>query len=190
MNAKYKFEEFPRFELERVILRRAEDSDSEDLYKLYSDEDVVKYIPFSAFASIQEAKDEMGWYTRIFAERSGMRWMIEDKQSGRVIGTCGFLEYEKEHNRAEIGYDLAPGFWGRGIMGEVINRVLEFGFAVLKLNRIEAKVEPDNLASARLLDKLGFVKEGVLRQHEFEKGRYVDLAVYSILSREYSPAGR
>jgi len=184
MNILFEFDTFPQIEAERFVLRAVTDSDSGDLLALYSDETVVEYMPLDPFESEQDALDEMSWYRKIFKEQTGLRWMIEDKQSHRVIGTCGYLGYEEEHHRAEIGYDLLSSCWGKGVMTEVARAVLEFGFNQLQLNKIEAKVDPGNEASIRLLYKLGFQQEGLLRQHEFEKGRYVDLAVFSKLQSD------
>ncbi|MEK4511106.1 GNAT family N-acetyltransferase [Paenibacillus sp. FSL K6-2524] len=185
MNSEFAFIDFPRLETERFTLRKEEEQDRYDIFELYSNERVVKHMPFTPFISVEDAVDEMNWYHKIFKEQSGLRWMIEDKESTKVIGTCGFLNYEKIHNRIEIGYDLSPDFWGKGIMTEVANCIIDFGFLRMKVNKIEAKVEPENEASIRLIYKLGFHKEGVLRQHEFEKGKYIDLAVFSKLKSEY-----
>ncbi|MEC0130777.1 MULTISPECIES: GNAT family N-acetyltransferase [Paenibacillus] len=185
MNSEFAFTDFPVLQTERCTLRKATENDRYDIFELYSQEAVVKYMPFTPFISVEDAIDEMKWYDKIFKEQSGLRWMIEDRETQKVIGTCGFLNYEQDHHRVEIGYDLMPAFWGKGIMTEVVNRVMQFGFLNIRLNKIEARVEPKNEASLILMNKLGFYKEGVLRQHEFEKGRYVDLAVFSKLKSEY-----
>ncbi|MFE4713222.1 GNAT family N-acetyltransferase [Paenibacillus sp. NPDC056722] len=188
MNSEFAFIDFPQLKTERFILRRAEEKDRYDIFELYSKEAVAEYMPFIPFTSVENAINEMNWYQKIFKEQSGLRWMIEDSESKKVIGTCGFLNYEKMHNRIEIGYDLNPDFWGKGIMTEVVKCIMHFGFLTMKVNKIEAKVEAENEASIRLMYKLGFHKEGVLRQHEFEKGKYVDLAVFSRLKSEYEPS--
>ncbi|MEC0124548.1 GNAT family N-acetyltransferase [Paenibacillus pabuli] len=184
MSNPFTFKQFPLIKTERYTLRAAEEKDAHDLYELYSNEAVVEFMPFTPFESVKDAMDEMSWYAKIFREQTGLRWMIEDGEARKVIGTCGFLSREEVHNRAEIGYDLHPAFWGKGVMSEVARAVLNFGFMDLQLNKIEAKVEPQNQASIRLLHKLGFQQEGLLRQHEFEKGRYIDLAVFSKLRSE------
>ncbi|MRN56116.1 GNAT family N-acetyltransferase [Paenibacillus monticola] len=184
MTSGFPFIEFPRLKTERCTLRKEEEKDRYDIYELYSNEDVVKYMEFEPFVTVEDAVNEMQWYQKIFREQSGLRWMIEDSESNKVIGTCGFLNYEKIHNRIEMGYDLTPKFWGKGIMTEVMKCIMDFGFLTMKLNKIETKVEPKNEASIRLMNRLGFHKEGVLRQHEFEKGKYVDLAIFSKLKSE------
>ncbi|MDU5145868.1 MAG: GNAT family protein [Paenibacillus dendritiformis] len=181
----FAFQEVPRLLTERLLLRAMEERDCRDLFDLYSLEEVVRYTPLEPFRSMQDVIREWNWHQEIFAEQSGLRWVIEDKSSAKVIGTCGFLQYEKTHRRIELGYDLAPPYWGRGVMTEAARRVLSFGFRDMGVNRIEAKIDPENIASERLLLRLGFQKEGVMRQHEFEKGRYVDIAVFSLLRSEY-----
>ncbi|WP_084777916.1 GNAT family N-acetyltransferase [Saccharibacillus sacchari] len=176
---------FPKLDTPRLILRQAVHGDREGFFALYADEEVMRYMPLDPFESIEEADDEMGWHARIFRERTGLRWMIEEKDTGSFVGTCGFLGIERQHNRMEIGYDLARQHWGKGYMPEAVRAVLGFGFGPLAANKIEARVDPDNAASVRLMDKLGFVREGLLRQHEFEKGRYVDLAAYAMLKSDF-----
>lgn len=186
MSDLFTFEQFPQLETSRFVLRQAQHADADDLYQLYADQAVVQYMSFIPFTSVDEALDEMKWYERIFAEQSGLRWMIEDRETSKVIGTCGFLAYEQEHHRTELGYDLSSAYWGKGIMKEVASCIIQFGFEQMKLNKIEAKIEPDNQASIRLVEKLGFVQEGLLRQHEYEYGAYVDLAIFALLQSEYT----
>ncbi|MBU8597630.1 N-acetyltransferase [Shouchella clausii] len=176
--------EMPTIMTARFVLRPIERRDAGDMTMLYADEEVVRYTPLEPYVTIEDGVKAVEWCTNIFAEGTGIRWGIEDPSSGTVIGTCGYLNYEPEHRRIELGYDLAKRYWGQGIMTEVAEAVIDFGFRHLGINRIEAKIIPDNEASGHLLIKLGFQYEGKLRQHEFEKGRFIDIAVYSILREE------
>ncbi|EON70294.1 GNAT family N-acetyltransferase [Lysinibacillus sphaericus] len=185
MNSTFTFTDFPRFQTERFFLRQATTNDASDIFALYSHEEVVKYLPFTPFKSQEDAINEINWYDKIFKEQTGLRWVIEDIDSKNIIGTCGFLNYEKAHNRIEIGYDLTPKYWGKGVMKETLPCIIHFAFMTMNINKIEAKVEPENTSSMRLLEKFDFYKEGVLRQHEFENGKYVDLAIFSKLKSEY-----
>lgn len=185
MSINFEFKDFPKLETERFILRKGIVDDCKDIFALYSDEKVVKYLPLTLFASVDDALDELNWYDKIFKEQTGLRWVIEEAKTKKVIGTCGYLNYEKEHNRIEIGYDLNPEHWGKGIMQEALRKIIHFAFTSMGINKIEAKIEPENNSSIRLLEKLNFSQEGVLRQHELEKGKYVDLAIFSILKSEY-----
>lgn len=186
MKSGFEFKDFPKLETERFILRKGTVDDRNDLFELYADENVVKYLPLNLFKTVEDANDEINWYEKIFKEQIGLRWVIEEAKTKKVIGTCGYLNYEKEHNRIEIGYDLKSDYWGQGIMQETLGKIIHFAFTSMEINKIEAKVEPENKSSIRLLGKLNFCQEGVLRQHEFEKGKYVDLVLFSILKSEYN----
>lgn len=185
MNTQFEFMVFPPLETKRFILRKGRMDDGQDILRLYSNENVVKYLPLPLFASVEDAIDEINWYEKIFKEQTGLRWVIEEIQTNKVIGTCGYLNYEKEHNRIEIGYDLNPDYWGKGVMQEALSAIIHFAFTSMGINKIEAKIEPENTASIKLLEKLNFSQEGLLRQHEFEKGKYVDLAIFSLLKSDY-----
>ncbi|WP_342567121.1 GNAT family protein [Psychrobacillus sp. FSL K6-4046] len=182
----FSFTKLPIIETERLILRKATEQDSDDILELYANENVVEHMPLDPFTSIEDAKGEISWYEKIFLEQTGLRWVIEEKVNKKVIGTCGYLNYEVEHNRIEIGYDLSPESWGKGIMTETLKAVIHFAFSELNVNKIEAQITSENDASLHLVSKLGFHRDGVLREHEFEKGRYIDLVIYSLLAREYT----
>lgn len=186
MSESFSFHAFPQMETDRFILRKTEERDTRDLFELYSEEEVLKYTPLLPFSAEEEAWHEMNWHLEIFTQQIGIRWLIEEKRSGRVVGTCGFLHYLKEQGHTEIGYDLAPSYWRKGIMSEVAVPILAFGFNSMKLNRIEAKVDPANVASIGLLTKLGFKQAGELREYEIEKGNFVELLVFSMLRNEFS----
>ncbi|WP_141506180.1 GNAT family N-acetyltransferase [Paenibacillus luteus] len=180
------FQTFPRMETERFILRKTEERDIRDLYELYSSEEVVRYTPLLPFAAEEEAWHEMNWHCEIFAQQVGIRWLIEEKRTGKVIGTCGFLHYLKEYGLTEIGYDLSPSYWRSGIMSEVARPILAFAFRDMGLQRIEAKVDSENEASIGLLTKLGFKLENELREYEFEKGQHIELMIFYMLRKQFS----
>ncbi|WP_246096441.1 GNAT family N-acetyltransferase [Paenibacillus sinopodophylli] len=181
----FSFEFFPRMETERFILRKSEERDITDLYELYSDQEVIKYTLLQPFLDHNEARQEMNWYHEIFEQQIGIRWLIEDKATGKMIGTCGFLHYVKEYARSEIGYDLVPAYWRRGIMSEVAAPIIAFGFDTLQLHCIEAKVDVVNAASIGLLSKLGFKQDRELIEYEFEAGQFIELLHFAMLRRDY-----
>lgn len=109
--------------------------------------------------------------------------MIERK-TNEIIGTCGFNSIDFENAKAEIGYDIAKAYWGMGYAPESIRALLNYAFETLKLNRIEAKVEPANVNSIKVLQKLKFTFEGTLRQYEKSKGNFIDINMYSLLKTD------
>ena len=114
-------------------------------------------------------------------------FLLIEKESGRIIGRCGLHNWNQDHCRAEIGYVMSDEeFKRKGLMTEAVAAILEFGFTKLKLNRIDAMVGADNTASLRIIEKSGFVKEGVLRQHVLIDGKFEDSILFSILRDEYN----
>jgi [ribosomal protein S5]-alanine N-acetyltransferase len=99
-----------------------------------------------------------------------------------------FYDYEKKHNRAEIGYILGKEYWDKRIMSEAIKAALEYGFSEMNLNRIQALIDPRNMASKRVAEKHGFQYDGTFRDYECEYGEYIDLNMYSLLQCEYKPS--
>jgi [ribosomal protein S5]-alanine N-acetyltransferase len=110
-----------------------------------------------------------------------VNWAIRDNNEF-LIGGCGFsgLHVGKSH-RAEIGYWLAKPYWGQGIMTAVVGRLCEFAFAELNLVKIEAQVFAGNSASAKVLQKCGFVQEGYLRKHHLKDGKYLDARLFALV---------
>jgi ribosomal-protein-alanine N-acetyltransferase len=123
----------------------------------------------------------------LFREKKGFRWGITERGPNKLIGSCGFYNWVKEEARsAEIGYDLNPAYWGKGIMTESLETMIRFGFGRMSLNRIQALIPSHNDRSMRLVQRLGFKKEGVLRDWSYFQGRYIDDVCFSLLLREWS----
>ena len=112
-------------------------------------------------------------------------WGIVLKETGRVIGTIGFMWIQPDYASAEVGYSLSRQYWNQGYMTEALARVIRYGFEEMRLNRIEAQHELTNPASGAVMRKCGMTKEGTLRQRLLNKGRFVDVDLYSILRFEY-----
>ncbi len=177
---------FPTIETPRLKLRQPRADDVKSLLRMMQDKAVLRYFGIEAFKSEQESLAQVAWYNRCFAESKGIWWIISEKDVGAYIGDVGFFKYEKRHARAELGYKLSPAFWRRGIATEALTQVVTYGFAEMGLNRIEALVDPRNTASLRVLEKLHFGTDGILREYEIEDGAPIDLAMLSLLKREWS----
>jgi [ribosomal protein S5]-alanine N-acetyltransferase len=176
--------EFPVIETERLILREVTTDDDKDIFTYLSDQDVMKHMGLEPYQTVKDVWEEIRWYQTIRKEGSGIRWGITRKDSGRVIGSCGFLNRASKHFRAEVGFELSKDHWGLGIAGEALQAVVKYGFQNLELERIEALIEPANLPSQKLVEKQGFVREGLLRHYEFTCGKFDDLYMYSILKAD------
>jgi ribosomal-protein-alanine N-acetyltransferase len=179
------FSDLPSIETDRLILRRLRADDDEAVYAYASDPEVSRHVVWDTHRSIEDSRSFIAINLELYAGGEVATWGIELKEIRTLIGTAGFGYWNIVHNRAEIGYAIARAFWGRGYVTEATRAMFDFGFRRMALNRIEARCEPDNLGSSRVMEKAGMTFEGVLRRQMFVKGEYKDLKMYSILREEW-----
>jgi ribosomal-protein-alanine N-acetyltransferase len=180
------FDPFPELRTERLLLRKITDADTEQIFKLRSDKDVMKYIGKKPIVSKEEAKNWVKLIKDSLENNSGITWGIVetfDKTSlPPIIGTIGLWRIIKENYRAEIGYMLLPEYWQKGFTKEAILKVIDYGFHEMKLHSIEARISPKNIGSATVLEKTGFVREAYFKEDFFFDGVFEDTAIYSLLA--------
>ena len=179
------FESFPELNTQRLLLRQITQDDDKSLLEVLSDEDTCEYLTHNAVNDIEIIKRMIAGMQRFFDEKQRIRWGIAQKTDNTLIGHCGFFDIDRSNCSAEISYCLKSGLWGQGIMTEALDTMLKFGFEDYGLNRIVAKVMKDNAGSIKVLQKLGFVQEGILRDSLYKNGQYHDLMIFSILKSEY-----
>jgi RimJ/RimL family protein N-acetyltransferase len=168
---------------ERFALRPLEDADAADVLRHLGDPKVVAFMDTPPLADLGEALAVVRWAQERRADDAGVRWSIRPRDGGVLIGTCGFNLVQREQGRrGEIAYDVGSAHWGRKVMDEIMPHLLTFGFEGLALRRIEALVADGNDPSRRLLERHGFAREGLLRDHGFWKGRYWDQLIYARLA--------
>jgi [ribosomal protein S5]-alanine N-acetyltransferase len=173
---------FPQLETRNLTLREMGPADAEAVFQIFADDEVTQFYDLAALTDIEQASQLIIRQADRFAQQTGLRWGITQKDHDTVIGTCGYM-FHKPSFRAELGYDLARPYWGRGIMTEALQAIIRFGFEELGVNRFQALVMPGNVASIKLLLKLGFQEEGVLREYAHFKGAFHDLHCFSLLKR-------
>jgi ribosomal-protein-alanine N-acetyltransferase len=157
---------FPEISTERLHLRQIKQQDAESIYKLLSDPEVIKYDTFERFTDIKQAEDMIKGFNQAYKQNRAIFWGISLKNKSEIIGFCK-CEIEIPKVRADFGYDLRSDYWNKGIMTEVLSKIMNFTFYTLDVNRIEAAVSTQNEASIRVLEKSGFIKEGILRQRSY-----------------------
>lgn len=180
-----KFNQFPVLETDRLLLKQILLDDAKDLFIILSDDEVARYEYFYPLKSIEEVEKFIKRYDNEFNEEEEITWGMYLKDSNRLIGTCCIGDFEESSERCEIGYTVAKDMWNNGYATEALAEILNFGFNDVKLNRIEATITPGNDASVRVLDKLGFMKEGIVRERDLIKGKLEDGIIMSLLRREY-----
>ncbi len=175
------FSEFPELETERLLLRKLTEEDSEALYKIMSKEEVMVYYGMYALVEEEQAQIMINNLNCGFESSKSIRWALELKEESTLIGTCGYHNWNKGYARSEMGYELSPDYWGKGYMTEALEAILCYGFNYMELNRVEALVYPENSASKRLLEGLGFMEEGILREYAYFRDVYQDLVMFSLI---------
>ena len=179
------FVRIPTIETERLILRRILPKDCENMYDYSKREEVTRYLLWIPHESRE--------YTRRYIDalqtqyRSGQfyDWALELKENGRMIGTCGFAAIDEKNNSAEVGYVLAPDYWGFGYAPEALREILRVGFETLGFNRIEARYMTGNEKSRRVMEKCGMKFEGIRREALYVKDSYRSIGYCSMLKDEF-----
>ena len=180
---------WPRLTTARFELSPLTQGDRTDIFAHFSDPQTVEYMDIDPLPDLAAAEAIIAWATGLAVSGDGVRWAIRDR-SGAFVGTAGFNSLVRERgSRGEVAYDVARPLRRQGVMAEVLPVVLDHGFGVLGLNRIEALVTPGNVASVALLKRFGFRLEGTLRDYAQWKGRFWDQLVFARLARDAAPPG-
>lgn len=177
----------PELEGARVRLRVARSADAAALFEVYSDPRVLRYWSHGPWTDPAQADD---WIARAwagYATRSFLQWVIARREDDRVIGTTTLIRCVAQHRRCEIGYALGAAHWRQGLAREALDLVLSQAFTVLGLHRVEADIDPRNLASVRLVEALGFRREGQLRERYHVGGEIQDSLIYGLLASDRAP---
>ena len=179
------FSNMPTLYTERLSLRPMHPIDAEDMFDYARRPEVTKYLLWREHEDIYFTRDYLNYINRRYALGDFYDWALIERESRRMIGTCGFTKIDTANNSAEIGYVLNPDFHRRGFGSEAVKRVLKFGFEELNLNRIEARFMQGNEASLALMKSVGMTFEGYMRDLMLVKGSYRTIGISSILRSEY-----
>lgn len=184
----FDFSAFPILTTERLTLRQIQSTDAADMLVFSGDPEVQKYNG-PVYKSVAEVQELIDWYHGEYARQEGISWAVTLTNANKVIGMFGLHHWSKHHRRAEAGYDLARAYWGQGIASETLRTIISFGFQQMNLHRIYAGTIADNYESVRLLERLGFTREGTQRESSWEDdGSFHDSAMYGLLRREFMEA--
>jgi ribosomal-protein-alanine N-acetyltransferase len=173
----------------RLTLRWMTDTDVDAHFDLFSDPEVTRYLGRPAWTERAQAVEAVGKVLAHYASGEAMRLGIELRATGALIGDAGLWRLDDANRRCDIGYSLARAHWGRGYAIEALEALLAHGFDTLGLNRVEADIDPRNTGSQRVLEKLGFRKEGFMPERWIVDGVPADTAFYGLL-RSYWDARR
>ena len=177
---------FPRLETERLALRQMTPGDTPEVHFLRSDPEIMRYIDRPRAKTLEDARVWMDKVEELRMNNEGIVWAVSPKAGDHLIGKVLLWSFKPEDARGELGYVLHGDYQGKGYMGEAVDAALAYGFEVIGMNSVEAQVQPGNAASVRLLEKRGFVQEGLFREYYYFDGQFKDLAIFSLLKKNWS----
>lgn len=169
----------------RLTLRRLDEDDVAALFNIFSDAEVMRYWSTLPMTHLDEARQKVTASLEGYRTGDALQLGIEHTAERVLIGTCTLFSFHWTSRRAEIGYSLARAYWGTGYMNEALTSLIDHAFGALQLRRLEADIDPRNERSAKSLERLGFQREGYLRERWMVGEEVSDSALYGLLAREW-----
>jgi len=173
----------PILATDRLRLRPLTERDTAAQFAVFSDPAVARYWSGEPWTDIAQAEEEIAHALAGYRDRTSLRLAVELAATGEMIGNVNLLHFFEQNRRCEIRYALASAHWGHGYGAEALAAALDYGFSELDLNRVEADIDPRNAASARVLERLGFRKEGYMSERWIVHGEMADTVFYGLLKR-------
>jgi [ribosomal protein S5]-alanine N-acetyltransferase len=180
------YRDLPNLETPRLLLRKLTTEDTPGMFNYASNEEVAKYVTWDAHKTLKDTETFVNFVLNQYKAHKVSPWAIEEKETGTFIGTIDFVWWKPVHNMAEIGYVISPDYWGKGITTEAAKAIIQFGFEQMDLVRIQARCLVENIASQRVMEKVGMSYEGTHRKSMFLKGKHYDLKMYAILKEDFA----
>ncbi|KDM91651.1 GNAT family N-acetyltransferase [Photobacterium galatheae] len=181
---------FPELETERLTLKQLTIQDTASIFALFSNAAVIEFYDLEVFSDLSQSVNFIGLMQERFDSKSGIRWGIHLKETGDLVGTCGFNSWNSRMKSAVIGYDLLPSYWGNGLITEAVHQIVAYAFSDKlpcgEINRIQADTIPGNVASESVLLKTGFKEEGLRRQSGYWKNQFPDLKCFGLIKSDYT----
>lgn len=165
----------------RLTLRPLRDGDGDSLFDVFSDPLAMRWWSSPPHASPRETEEMLLKARAAFAAGDGVEWAIALAGDDRAVGKLGHWRWQRAHSRSEIGFILRRDLWRRGLAVEALATALDWGFRGLELHSVEAQLDADNLPSQRTLERVGFRREGQLRESYFDGRMFRDTLIYGLL---------
>ncbi|MCR8656649.1 GNAT family N-acetyltransferase [Paenibacillus endoradicis] len=177
---------FQVLESDRLVLRQLTINDAPDLFAYLAKDEVTQFYDINNLTRIEEAETIIKYWNDKFHTFEVIRWGITLKNEDRIVGTCGFHKWIKNHHKAEIGCELSPDHWKHGYMTEALSLIIDYGFKELELNRMEALHHSENKNTRKILDKFKFQEEGILHEYFYKNQEYIDVVIHSLLKKNWN----
>ncbi len=170
---------------ERLVLKKITETDARDMYEYSSDPVTSRFLLWDPHPSLGFTRKYIRFIERDYRRGRFFDWGINLRDTGKMIGTCGFTDISLRHRKAEVGYVLNPAYWHKGYASEALSAVIGFGFDTLGLERLEAMYVEGNTASRTVMERCGMTFEGIRRNYLRVRGEQKDVGVCAILCSEY-----
>jgi ribosomal-protein-alanine N-acetyltransferase len=179
------FTPFPVLESGRLCFRKLSNDDVNEVFELRSNPETMKYIPRPLATNTDEALAHIKIINDNIDSNTDINWCVTEKGSDKCIGIMGFFRTQPENYRTELGYMILPEHHNKGYVTEAVKTLLNYAFNDLGFHSIEATIDPENIASEKVLQKNGFRKEAHLIENFYHEGKFLDSVIYSILKRNF-----
>ncbi|HNS11007.1 MAG TPA: GNAT family protein [Bacteroidia bacterium] len=178
------FHPFPELSGQLVRLRMIDTEDVEQVFYLRSSKKIMKYIEKPLHKSHSDSLAHINLMQDGIKNNTSIYWAVCSAENPTLLGIVSYHFIDKANHRAELGYILNDNHWGKGFTNDAVSALINFGFSIMDLHSIEAKINPDNVASKQLLLKHHFKKEAYFRENYYYEGKFLDTEVYSLLKSE------
>lgn len=179
------FKKIPTITTERLVMRKMLPADAEDMYEYAQEPIVTRFLLWEPHVNLKFTQSYLKFIQSQYASGCFFDWALTLADSGKMIGTCGFASIDTDNDAGEIGYVINPAYWNNGYATEALERVLSFGFGVLRMHRIYIRIMSGNTASERVAKKCGMRHEATFYSSLFVKGDYRTIKYYAILRDEF-----
>ena len=184
------WEKLPTIDTERLRLRPISDEDVDDFFEVYSNVEVMRYWSTPPLPSKEAARAQINEIHEGFKNRQFMKWAVALRSNDKLIGSVTLFHPDFTHRRVEVGYALGRAFWRQGYMQESLTALFNYAFDTLNFHRLEADVDPRNAASLSILERLGFQREGYLRERWHVDGEIQDAVFFGLLKPDWDERAR
>jgi ribosomal-protein-alanine N-acetyltransferase len=179
------FSPFPELESKRLRFRKLTNEDAPEILLLRGNPETMKYIPRPLITDIDGALAHIKMINDKIDENIDINWAVTEKGTDKCIGIMGFYRTQPEHFRTELGYMITAEHWGKGYVTEAVTVLLDFAFNSLQFHSIEAVIDSRHIASERVLQKVGFIKEAHFKENFYYNNEFTDTVIYSLLKRNF-----
>lgn len=180
-----KIEQIPILETNRLVLRKFDINDAQDLYEYCKDPEVTKQLNFDSYQNIENAQDRIDYLRMKYSQDKLLCWAIVEKRSDKVIGSIDLFHISDNDKQAEVGYVINRTYWNNGYATEALKKVIDYGFSNLELSKICGYCCINNIGSQTVMENAGMIFESIVENEIKIKEKLYDAKKYCITDKQY-----